>query len=108
MTRIFEDTHCPCPLIVSRIAGKTRSKQTVSISWDKSYNRKEREQRGRTSTLILFTRVWSIQAPPKKFHNQDNLCQISWDQRKFRPSVNQEARVMCREQKEAKQKAYFH
>lgn len=54
-------------------------------------------EKGSISALILFTKVWRIQVPPRKFHTApDSYSKYPGTKVKYGPSKNQEARVIFR------------
>lgn len=86
--------------MASRTVGQTRTKLTVSYHVIRAVTKKgevTEAEKGNVSALILFTKMWRIQVPPRKFHTAPDTCiKYPGTKVKYGLSKNQEARVMVR------------
>lgn len=68
----------------------------------------EAESGGFSALIILFTRVWRIQVPPRKFHTTpDTYIKYPGTKVRYGPPKNQEGRVMLDRWKRQNRKPIF-
>lgn len=113
MIRILEGTHCPYPLIASRIVGKTRMKQAVSTACVVRYNWRRRGSFGSLEQELFSAKT--VQQYGVFRHHQGNvtflkilLSNILGPKYSLDHHKNQESRVTFREWEEAEEKTHFH